>query len=61
MKLSANLGLLWSELPLLERVYKAKEKNFDAVEFQFPYEPVSYTHMKLPTIDPVEISVVAVS
>ena len=35
MKLSANLGLLWSELPLLDRVYKAKEKNFDAIEFQF--------------------------
>ena len=27
MKLSANLGLLWSELPLLDRVYKAKEKE----------------------------------
>ena len=38
MKFSANLGLLWSELPLLDRVYKAKEKNFDAIEFQFPYE-----------------------
>ena len=35
MKLSANLGLLWSELPLLERVYKAKEKKLDAIEFQY--------------------------
>ena len=53
MKFSANLGLLWSELPLLDRIYKAKEKNFDAIEFQFPYEvdanAVSYTHLTLPT------------
>ena len=45
MKLSANLGLLWSELPLLDRVYKAKEKNFDAIEFQFPYEVLSLIHI----------------
>ena len=38
MKFSANLGLLWSELPLLDRVYKAKKTGFDAIEFQFPYE-----------------------
>ena len=57
MKLSANLGLLWSELPLLERVYKAKEKNFDAVEFQFPYE-VDANELKK-TIDKINLTVIA--
>ena len=58
MKFSANLGLLWSELPLLERVYKAKEKNFDAVEFQFPYE-VDANELKK-AIDKINLPIIAV-
>ena len=37
-KFSANLGLLWTEMSQIDAIYKAKEKGFDAVEFQFPYE-----------------------
>ena len=59
MKLSANLGLLWSELPLLERVYKAKEKNFDAVEFQFPYE-VDANELKK-AIDKINLPIIGIN
>ena len=50
-KFSANLGLLWTELSQIEAIYKAKEKGFDAVEFQFPYkydckEMVLFVHSK---------------
>ncbi|MBZ8134980.1 hydroxypyruvate isomerase family protein [Afifella sp. IM 167] len=38
LKFSANLGLLWAELPLPERIRAAKEAGFDAVELHFPYE-----------------------
>ena len=38
MKFSANLGLLWPEIPQIDKIYKAKEAGFDAVEFQFPYD-----------------------
>jgi hydroxypyruvate isomerase len=38
LRFSANLGFLWVELPLLERVRAAKGAGFDAVEFHFPYE-----------------------
>ena len=37
-KFSANLGLLWDDISHIEAIYKAKEKGFDAVEFQFPYK-----------------------
>lgn len=37
-RISANLGLLWSELPLADRVNAAKAAGFDAVEFHFPYD-----------------------
>lgn len=37
MKLSANLGFLWTELPLLDAVRAAKAADFDAVEFHWPY------------------------
>ncbi len=37
-KFSANLGLLWTEMSQIDAIFKAKEKGFDAVEFQFPYE-----------------------
>ena len=53
-KFSANLGLLWTEMSQIDAIYKAKDKGFDAVEFQFPYQydsrAVSYTHLTLPTI-----------
>ena len=38
LKLSANISLLFTENPFLERFEKARKNNFQAVEFQFPYE-----------------------
>lgn len=38
MKIAANLSLLFTELPLLERVVAAAAAGFDGVEIQFPYE-----------------------
>ncbi len=38
MKIAANLSLLFSELPLIERVVAATAAGFDGVEIQFPYE-----------------------
>ena len=38
LKFSANLSLLFTERPLLERFRAAKSSGFDAVEIQFPYE-----------------------
>ena len=38
MKIAANLSMLFSELPLVERVLAAKVAGFDGVEIQFPYE-----------------------
>lgn len=38
MKLAANLSLLFTELPLPERVMAARIAGFEAVEIQFPYE-----------------------
>ncbi len=35
---SANLGFLWPELSLVDRVYAAKKAGFDAVECHFPYD-----------------------
>lgn len=35
---SANLSLLFTEVPLLERFALARQYGFDAVEIQFPYE-----------------------
>ncbi len=37
IRLSANLGFLWSELPLLDRVAAAGRAGFRAVEFHLPY------------------------
>lgn len=37
MKLIANLSMLFTELPLLERIDAARSAGFDAVEIQFPY------------------------
>jgi hydroxypyruvate isomerase len=38
MKISANLGFLWTERPLPEAVRAAKAAGFDAVELHWPYD-----------------------
>ncbi len=38
LKFTANLSLLFTELPMLERFQAAKDAGFDNVEIQFPYE-----------------------
>ena len=38
MKIAANLSLLFTELPLLERIEAAARAGFDGVEIQFPYQ-----------------------
>ena len=38
IEFSANLGLLWSHLPLMIAIHAAKEAGFDAVECQWPYD-----------------------
>lgn len=37
-KLSANLGFLWSELPLPDAIRAAKAAEFEAVECHWPYD-----------------------
>ncbi|MDO8941144.1 MAG: TIM barrel protein [Methylicorpusculum sp.] len=43
MQFAANLSLLFTELPLLERFKAAKNSGFSAVEIQFPYEETPET------------------
>lgn len=38
MRIAANLSLLFTELPLAERIMAARVAGFDGVEIQFPYE-----------------------
>ena len=38
MRIAANLSLLFTEHPMLERVAAAAAAGFDGVEVQFPYE-----------------------
>lgn len=38
MKLSANLGFLWPDLPLCERIEAAARAGFKAVELHWPYD-----------------------
>ncbi|MEN0001691.1 MAG: TIM barrel protein [Pseudomonadota bacterium] len=38
MRFSANLGFLWIDRPLTDRIRAAKAAGFDAVECHFPYE-----------------------
>lgn len=38
MKIAANLSMLFTEVPLIERVLAAAAAGFDGVEVQFPYE-----------------------
>ena len=35
---SANLGFLYTDLPLTDRIFAAKDDGFDAVECHFPYD-----------------------
>lgn len=43
IRLSANLGFLWTELSLVEGIYAAKNAGFDAVECHWPFETSSDT------------------
>lgn len=38
LRFSANLGFLWSQLPLLERIERAAASGFRAVELHWPYD-----------------------
>ena len=38
MKIAANLSMLFTELPLAERIMAARVAGFDGVEIQYPYE-----------------------
>ncbi|TPN81051.1 TIM barrel protein [Mesorhizobium sp. CU2] len=37
-RFSANLGFLWSDLPLLERIDRAASAGFRAIELHWPYD-----------------------
>jgi hydroxypyruvate isomerase len=43
LRFSANLGFLWRDLPLLERIRRAAAAGFDAAEFHFPYDTPAAT------------------
>jgi len=43
MKTCANLTMLFTELPFLERFGAAKSAGFDAVEVLFPYDVACLT------------------
>ncbi|MDT4291193.1 TIM barrel protein [Methylomonas sp. MO1] len=52
LRFTANLSLLFTELPLPERFQAAKQCGFDAVEIQFPYSlPVEQIHDILDQLD----------
>lgn len=38
LRFSANLGFLWSEQPLLERIERAADAGFGAIELHWPYD-----------------------
>ncbi|MBD9424680.1 TIM barrel protein [Pseudomonas sp. PDM15] len=38
MRIAANLSMLFTELPLIDRIDAAASAGFDGVEIQFPYE-----------------------
>ena len=61
-RFSANLSLLFTELPLLDRFSAAREYGFLAVEIQFPYEtPAEHikTQIELTGLELVLINVPA--
>ena len=55
IKFSANLGFLWTDLSLIDAIYKAKKHGFDAVELQWPYEinPIDIKNVLAETMLPV--------
>ncbi|MCD8494342.1 MAG: TIM barrel protein [Burkholderiaceae bacterium] len=38
IRLSANLGFLWADLPLMRRIEKAAEAGFKAIELHWPFD-----------------------
>ena len=38
LRFAANLGFLWSQLPLLERIERAAASRFRAIELHWPYD-----------------------
>ena len=38
LRFSANLSMLFTELPLLQRIAAARQAGFDCIEIQFPYD-----------------------
>lgn len=46
LKFSANLSILFTELPFAERFAAAKKAGFNAVECWFPYEYESASHVR---------------
>lgn len=38
IRLSANLGFLWADLPLLQRIERAAHSGFKAIELHWPYD-----------------------
>lgn len=38
MRFSANIGFLWPDLPLVDRIHAAAKAGFGAVECHFPYD-----------------------
>ncbi|MDN3986390.1 hydroxypyruvate isomerase family protein [Zwartia vadi] len=38
LRFSANLGFLWAQLPLLERIERAAASRFKAIELHWPYD-----------------------
>lgn len=47
LKITANLSLLFTEVPLIERFAAAQQHGFSAVEIQFPYALSSETLQKV--------------
>ncbi len=47
LELSANLGFLWKELPLEQRIGKARDAGFDAVEFHDDWRHCDLERLKV--------------
>ncbi|MFT6152921.1 MAG: hydroxypyruvate isomerase [Crocinitomicaceae bacterium] len=58
MRLAANLSLMFTEVPLLERFMKAKNSGFKTVEIQFPYVESIDNLVKAKTEAGVEICLI---
>ena len=58
MKLCANISMLFTEKPMIERIAAAKAASFDAVEIQFPYELELEQWLKILAITPMKIALI---